>query len=127
MEMFKKEFMTSVTLTERVYMHGENQRIDRTLTDNEGHVICHEDYPALSDGGKLGALAQQIAKLSTPVVMVKHAAYPKHQARPSIIQKWIKKLLTPIVQEVLNQQMNSREIETLEKLAENLFPPQSLE
>lgn len=63
--MFKKEFMTSVTLTERVYMHGENQRIDRTLTDNEGHVICHEDYPVLSrGGGKLHELACQISELS---------------------------------------------------------------
>lgn len=64
MTAFNKEFTHFVKLTERVYMQGEDQRIERTLTDNNDRVICREDYPALSSGGKLGAVARQITELS---------------------------------------------------------------
>lgn len=62
--MFKKEFTHSVRLTERVYIQGNCQRVERILYADNGDIVCSEDYPIGATGGKLGTLSRQITELS---------------------------------------------------------------
>lgn len=63
---FKKEFTHSVRLTERVYMQGNSQRIERILCADNGDIICSEDYPAAYNKGELANLVSYINELSHP-------------------------------------------------------------
>lgn len=91
-KLIEKEFSHSVRLTERVYMQGNSQRVERILSDDNGDVVCSEDYPIASfRKGELGCIAGLVCRLSNlPANEDIPTETPRVNKRTSKVKTWQK-------------------------------------